>query len=629
MLRSLVALYVLVAAAVASVLAPAEAAPERHAKRAPYGAIRWEGENPSVEVGGAWFELVAIDATPAAEIVAFCQRAWPRIWQKRFEEDLVEAMSVMGKPPGDTVTLTLRDASGAEVRREKVPMTEENRRAIWAAADARRKSDSRTTAESVRRVRRDHAAKPSAEFAFLARRVEGGFVRGAALTEEHACDDLDQLEALVEEEYAYRDLRGVDRRAAFDAVRAGVRGGTSRSAFAVQVQKLLALFGDGHSGVADASAFAGEGWAPFLVGVSGNELVAFQADRSGLLDPERPFLAGIDGVAVERWLAAAELYVARGSESWRREQAARFLRNVPQLRRELGLPAADAMRVTLRGAGARDAATLVLPVSMRRPIVGAWPRTTTRLLDGGVGYLRIQEMRDEAAFTDGLSDAMREFATTTGLVIDVRGNGGGTRHALLALLPWFLGGERATVASVAAYRLRAGDAPDAAEGYLENRFMRPAAWKGWTDAERAAIARTATSFRAAWTPPAGEFSAWHYLVVPRGAEAPTYDRSVIVLMDGGCFSATDVFLGAFAGRPRVRLVGTPSGGGSARARTSSLAHSGLSVRLASMASYRPDGRLYDGAGIEPDVRVDPAPGDFVGKGDAQLDAALRLLRDGR
>ena len=42
-----------------------------------------------------------------------------------------------------------------------------------------------------------------------------------------------------------------------------------------------------------------------------------------------------------------------------------------------------------------------------------------------------------------------------------------------------------------------------------------------------------------------------------------------------------------------------------------------------MASFRPDGRLYDGRGIEVDVEVLPAPEDFLrAGGDAQLEAAL-------
>ena len=45
-----------------------------------------------------------------------------------------------------------------------------------------------------------------------------------------------------------------------------------------------------------------------------------------------------------------------------------------------------------------------------------------------------------------------------------------------------------------------------------------------------------------------------------------------------------------------------------------------------MASFRADGRVYDGVGVQPDLEVPRAPKDFVGKSDAQLEAARKFLR---
>lgn len=96
-----------------------------------------------------------------------------------------------------------------------------------------------------------------------------------------------------------------------------------------------------------------------------------------------------------------------------------------------------------------------------------------------------------------------------------------------------------------------------------------------------------------------------------------------MLADLGCFSVTDIFLGALELLPRVTLVGAASSGGSARSQSFRLPKTGMEVCCASMASFRPDGRLYDGRGIEVDVEVLLAPGDFLrAGGDAQLKAAL-------
>ena len=124
-------------------------------------------------------------------------------------------------------------------------------------------------------------------------------------------------------------------------------------------------------------------------------------------------------------------------------------------------------------------------------------------------------------------------------------------------------------------------------------------------------------------------SRWHYLVLDRTGHPDEYhyNRPVVVLSDAGCFSATDIFLGALELFPSVTLMGTASSGGSARTQRFRLPQSGIEVRCASMASYRPNGRLYDGRGIEVDVEVKPAPMDFIHDGsNSVLDSAVEFLK---
>lgn len=122
---------------------------EGYPKRSPFAAVRWDGMEehgrPEVRLGGGWpgleddwFVLVSIDHFSAVELVKFCQETFPNRWQKRFEEDLVEAMTRMGRPPDGTVLLVLGALEGDEiVLRANVPMTYANRRAIRDAAQTR------------------------------------------------------------------------------------------------------------------------------------------------------------------------------------------------------------------------------------------------------------------------------------------------------------------------------------------------------------------------------------------------------------------------------------------------------------------------------------------------------------
>jgi CubicO group peptidase (beta-lactamase class C family) len=110
-----------------------------YAKKSPFAAVRWQESQPEVQVDDDWFKLVSLDTIPTADIIAFSQKTYGDKWQKRFEEDLVELLSRMGHPPGDTVSLVVESLSSPPDTStlEAVPMTEANRDAIRAAAESR------------------------------------------------------------------------------------------------------------------------------------------------------------------------------------------------------------------------------------------------------------------------------------------------------------------------------------------------------------------------------------------------------------------------------------------------------------------------------------------------------------
>jgi hypothetical protein len=566
-------------------------------KLSPFTGVRWEGETPEVEFEGAWYRPESIAGKPVADILTFAKRRWSGKWRKRFAEDLVEVLSEMGAPPGRKVDLVLvAKDSGKRVTRKGAPMTEENRNRVWRAAAAAERT----------------AAPP------------------AALTEDEAAADLAALRRHMESHHSYLRLREVDLDRAFEFARTGIRGKVGRDEFSRRVRGLLARFGDGHTRVTDPlTRDLPRGYLPFLLEDVEGGVVAFRADRSELLDPDLPYVRTLDGLPLDDWVKAAGVVVAKGSPQFVRRHSLRNLRYFYWLRSRLGREQTAHVTVTFTDAAGGRTRESLYGLVLRKPNYGEWPRAKSRRIGDDVGYLRIASMDDDPAFLAGLRASMKDFADTNGLVIDVRGNGGGTRDALRAILPWLLSKKDSPrIVNVAKYRIPPGEelgGADAREGYLDNRFLYPLASTRWTKADRSAIRRFATAFRPEWTPPGSDFSDWHYMLVNRG-DGPRYAKPVVVLMDGGCFSATDIFLGALKGLPKVTLIGTPSGGGSGRSRSFVLPVSRLRVRVSSMASFRPDGKLYDGRGIEPDVVVRPKATDLVGESDSVLDAALRRLR---
>ena len=560
-------------------------------KSSPFDGLRWSGDQPEVQVAGTWYKPVAIDGIGVDEILAIAD-TWSPGREKRFAEDLVPILVRLKWKGDEKVDLDLRSLKdGSAVRLEGVEMTRAKRQALWASRNASESSGVRQPT-------------PPARISVKAARA-----------------DIEAFGAGLKDQFAYLGLGEVDLDRELAQIRDGLTGDQADILeLRLELHRLLMRFGDGHAQIRSNLPLGqpGDKYMPFLLIESSAGVVAVLPDRSALVEPDAPVVRAVDGKTMDEWVELARPYVANGSPQLVRRRALGDMRRIDWLRRVLGAETGAPLKVTFSSVDGSETVERELELSSRRPTYGPWPRSRSTILDGDIGYLRIVQMDGDV---DELREAMEEFVDTKGLIVDVRGNGGGTRELLLALGGYLIGPkEPAVVGNIAQYRLsRRFD-----EDHLEARYMHRVGWDGWNDRQRKAIEAAAAAFKPEWQP-VGAFSAWHYLVLDRSGHAAEYfyDRPVVVLSDSGCFSATDIFLGALELLPRVTLVGAASSGGSARSQSFRLPNTGMEVRCASMASFRPDGRLYDGRGIEVDIEILPAPGDFLrAGGDAQLKAAL-------
>ena len=569
-------------------------------QRSPFTDVRFEGEESlRVEVEDAWYRLLSIEGVTTKTLVEHAKRVHRSKWQKRIGEDLVDLFEEMGKTLGDTADLELQPMSGGEaVTRADVPVTRANRQRILA-----------------RNKQGAERALPGDE----------------SLPADVWQGDLEFLVRTIDERFAYVGLRDVSAaEVARSIVRVHGDAPLSRAVLARLSGKLLAQLGDGHARVREERDYLAAGYAPFLLRETEGGVVAFLPDRSGFVESEYPYLEAIDGRPLSEWIDVAAQHVAAGSPQLVTRRALERLRWIQDVRRDAGF--AESAMIELELSNSKGQKIRVeRPVARRRPTFGDWPRRETGWLETDrVGYLRLASMRE--GLEPELERALDEFAEADAVILDVRGNGGGTRDALLFLGSRFLGPKNApVVVNVGRYCLPPEESEDESEGHLANRFLWPRSWsprsgEGWSRAAKKEIDRFAKSFR-----PEGELrsrlSAPHYLVLEHGEEAePAFAPLVVVLQDAGCFSATDIFLAAMKELPGVVTCGTASSGGSARSRRYRLPGSGLTIQCASMASWQPDGRFYDGVGVDPDLEFVPRATDLLLDGtDSVLERALEEI----
>ncbi len=218
----------------------------------------------------------------------------------------------------------------------------------------------------------------------------------------------------------------------------------------------------------------------------------------------------------------------------------------------------------------REGAAEPLPIKIVRDTIRI--RSVRSREEGGdVGYLRITQFNEQTF--DGLRDQIEKIAKSIpadklkGFVLDLRNNPGGLLDQAISVSDAFL--ERGEIVSTR------GRNADESQRYNAR---------------------------------AGDL---------------TKGKPVIVLVNGGSASASEIVAGALQDHKRATLVGTRSFGKGSVQTIIPLGQNGA-IRLTTARYYTPSGRSIQAKGIEPDIEVlQDTPEDLKGKDDTKGEASLK------
>jgi hypothetical protein len=459
--------------------------------------------------------------------------------------------------------------------------------------------------------------------------------------------DLAALDSLMADHYAYNDADNLDEVAVLKIVAENLPERILVGDFAMQLQKALALSIDGHAPRIAGVNMTGEReriednppgqhYFPFELRSTGSRIVAFDGVRRALIDPAHPYVSSIDGIVVSDWIEAAQSIIVEGTPQLRWHRGSWQLGNIGFLRMEMNRPMSGIATVVFenenRSSQVEKTVELVgVSVAARERYPFAEDAATR--IPEDIAYFRIRRMESDPDYISSFATWIQQSRNARGAIVDIRDNGGGSRLPLITLLPHLLDSDaQPVVVNAGRLKLKPGcpgpgcETPE--EGYLANRFMLPLRAISQGTPRRMALDKWLPGFAPNWTPSDEGFSEWHYLIVDPDLSPALFGKPVVILMNSGNFSASDIFLSALKGRQGVTLIGTASSGGSARQNEHILPGSDLAVRLASMASFQAsNSRLYDGVGIEPDIKMEAEPGFFVNQSDRILSRAIELIRE--
>jgi len=380
------------------------------------------------------------------------------------------------------------------------------------------------------------------------------------------------------------------------------------------------LFGDGHSRVSRSMLKLDSLFLPFTIQKLEDKYIALTENK--LYDTDYPEIITIDGFAIDSLKEKAGEMVAKGSPQFYENNCLTYLSYYGHLKSQLGL---EGISISMQLSNGKDTISKSIELVGRDVFVKNFrnKKSQHKLLENNIGYIYLHKMGNTDDYQEWLRTAMDEFKNTDGLIIDIRGNGGGSRKPIYTLLPYFLRSPK--VININILRIDKENDPDVNEpiGQLEKRMSYPEKSIHWTSEEQKTIALFKHHFKAEWNFDKNKFSKWHYSVVSPNGDY--YNKPVVILMDENNFSASDIFLGAFKGSRNITLLGSKSGGGSGFANLKVLYHSGIMYLLSRMASFQPNGKLYDGNGILPDKEIIVTLNDIKTEKDVVLETAFKTI----
>ncbi|GAA0616014.1 S41 family peptidase [Paenochrobactrum glaciei] len=587
-----------------------------------FAALRWQPDNCRPEFWcDGWHELAVINGIDVDLLVNKAAEMEGRDWQRLLICDLAGVLSQYAVPVENWDILS---SEGAKF--SLTPTTANLLSSIWfflqygECPPLNAEPDMQEALKALEEIHLDGSAQAP-----------------KVLSAEQMESDLLLLDRLIKSEFSYWWISTSEYSVRQAQMLAEIRqSGANRSRIqhVEAMRDLMALLGDAHTRVNSADcALVNSGIAPLQFDWIKQKLVAVSLDRRSLIEPEYPFVTAIAGVPIKEWKRVAGGGVPRGTSSMRRTWMAREIRRIGALAGKLNVVLPDDMSVTVTftnesGSATKDVILALLdhdPKPEIEPVQGG-------IIAGNIGYIALPAgMVGEPEAIAAAHTLMRSFEATDGIIIDIRDNGGGSRHLLQAIIGYLVPKNKAYVTSWARIRRMPGGDPEAGRHIMQKRLMRPSNSTEWSGEAQTAAADFMAQFVPEW--PAAEnenFGPLNLLMAERLPEHGDLHlaQPVAQLINLRNYSASDIFASSIAALPQVRSFGTPTAGGSGFVRRTILPASGTEIQISTMASGMINGDLYERRGVCPEEIIEPSLSQWKDGSDADpvLQRAVSYLK---
>ncbi|AUP80276.1 S41 family peptidase [Flavivirga eckloniae] len=478
---------------------------------------------------------------------------------------------------------------------------------------------------------------------------------GQNLTKEKALEDLNEFKILLKKQSSYYQVSKINFENQFNEIEIKINQKDSIPIYflAFELEKIISNIIDRHANIRmenfeedDYELY--DLYFPFTVSSLGDKVVALNYNKTKkqyeYFSQKYPFIKRINKVNIKEFLDKNAHRRKLSPNSAKLTDGLRDLRDIGELYFKQGNTTMKDVEITLTNG--REDKELVLPLSNKKNWYFEIGSTAynrdyrnfdrdkdfdlTKLdkwLTDSIAYLAIPSMLDydeNPNLEHYLKSTIEKYRNSKALILDIRGNGGGTREILNTLSGYFVQPEQSPWVANVAY-VRSDQFLDEDISSMRSRFLYNYNSEFLTDKDRKTIDKFNKKFETEFKVDANKFSEPYYMVL-HSNQHPV-ECLIYILINDQCFSAASVFTSAFKGLDNIKIVGVTTNGSSGRSKIFYLKNSNIRVKLSTMLSFQRNGKTLDGNGTKPDIIIERDENQLLRKNDSQLEKLIELIKN--
>jgi len=475
------------------------------------------------------------------------------------------------------------------------------------------------------------------------------------LTKEMALEDLNEFKNLLEKQSSYYQVSKIDFENYYNEIerKVNLKDSIPIHFLAFELEKVIANIIDRHANIRMEN-FEEDDYElynlyfPFALSTLGDKIVALKFNKSTkgyeYYSQKYPFIKNVNKLDIDKFLESYAYRRKLSPKKAKQTDGLKDLRDIGEIYFKQGNTTLKEVEIVLTN-GTTDK-RLILPLSDRRNWYFDIGSTNLnrkyskferdenfdlnkldKLLTDSIAYIAIPSMvsyEEKPNLESYLQSTIEKYRNSKALIIDIRGNGGGTREILNTLSGYFVKPEQSPwIANVAYVRSDQFLGEDISS--MQSRFLYNYNSESLTNKDREAIDKFNKEYKTEFDVDMSKFSKPYYMVLRSNQNQ--INCPIYILVNEDCFSAASVFTSALKGLDNVKIVGVTTNGSSGRSKEFYLKNSNIRVKLSTMLSFQRNGKTLDGNGTTPNIILERDEEQMLRKKDSQLEKLIELIKN--